>query len=57
MADGYLEKRYDEVFGQNATRTVVKRVPVDQLMERNRSYRGYHPETVVTARLWKESWR
>lgn len=48
MADGYLEKRYDEVFGQNATRTVVKRVPVDQLMERNRSYRGYHPETVVT---------
>lgn len=48
MADGYLEKRYDEVFGKNSTRTVVKRVPVDQLMERNRSYRGFHPETVVT---------
>ena len=48
MADGYLEKRYDEVFGKNATRTVVKRVPVDQLMERNRSYRGFHPETVVS---------
>ena len=47
MADGYLEKRYDEVFGKNATRTVVKRVPVEQLMERNRSYRGFHPETVV----------
>ena len=48
MADGYLEKRYDEVFGKNATRTVVKRVPVEQLMERNRSYRGFHPETVVS---------
>lgn len=47
MADGYLEKRYDEVFGKNATRTMVKRVPVEQLMERNRSYRGFHPETVV----------
>ena len=47
MADGYLEKRYDEVFGKNTTRTVVKRVPVEQLMERNRSYRGFHPETVV----------
>ena len=51
MADGYLEKRYDEVFGQNATRTVVKRVPVDQLLERNRSYRGYHPETVVSREI------
>ena len=48
MADGYLEKRYDEVFGKNTTRTVVKRVPVEQLMERNRSYRGFHPETVVS---------
>ena len=51
MADGYLEKRYDEVFGKNPTRTVVKRVPVDQLMERNRSYRGFHPETVVTREI------
>ena len=51
MADGYLEKRYDEVFGKNATRTVVKRVSVNQLMERNRSYRGFHPETVVSREI------
>lgn len=48
MADGYLESRYDEVFGKNARKTVVKHVPVDKLMERNRSYRGYHPESVVS---------
>ncbi len=48
MADGYLESRYDEVFGKNAKKTVVKHVPIDKLMERNRSYRGYHPETVVS---------
>lgn len=48
MADGYLESRYDEVFGKNAKKTVVKHVPIDKLLERNRSYRGYHPETVVT---------
>lgn len=48
MADGYLESRYDEVFGKNSKKTVVKHVPVDKLLERNRSYRGYHPETVVT---------
>ncbi|MCQ2280004.1 MAG: nitroreductase family protein [Bacteroidales bacterium] len=48
MADGYLESRYDEVFGRNSKKTVVKHVPVDKLLERNRSYRGYHPETIVT---------
>ena len=48
MADGYLEKRYDEVFGKNATRTVVKRVPVEQLMERNRSYRGFDESVSVS---------
>lgn len=41
MADGYLEKRYDEVFGSGAKKTVVKRVNLESLMERNRSYRGY----------------
>jgi nitroreductase len=41
MADGYLEKRYDEVFGRGAKKTVVKHVSLETLMEKNRSYRGY----------------
>ena len=48
MADGYLENRYDEVFGKNAKKTIVKRVSLDNLLERNRSYRGYHTDTVVS---------
>lgn len=47
MADGYLEKRYDEVFGSGVRKTVVKRVNLDTLMEKNRSYRGYDPSFVV----------
>jgi Nitroreductase len=40
MADGYLEKKYDEVFGK---KTVVKHVnqSIDKILEKNRSYRGY----------------
>ena len=41
MADGYLEKRYDEVFGRGAKKTIVKHVSLETLMEKNRSYRGY----------------
>ena len=41
MADGYLEKRYEEVFGKGAKKTVVKRTSLESLMEKNRSYRGY----------------
>ncbi|MBP5572722.1 MAG: nitroreductase family protein [Bacteroidales bacterium] len=41
MADGYLEKRYEEVFGRGAKKTVVKHVSLETLMEKNRSYRGY----------------
>ena len=41
MADGYLEKRYEEVFGRGAKKTVVKHTSVESLMEKNRSYRGY----------------
>ena len=41
MADGYLEKRYEEVFGKGAKKTVVKHTSVETLMEKNRSYRGY----------------
>ena len=42
MADNYLEKRYEEVFG--AGRTKVKRIghTLDELLTRNRSYRGYN---------------
>ena len=47
MADGYLEKRYDEVFGKGAKKTVVKHTSVESLMEKNRSYRGYNQDFVV----------
>ena len=47
MADNYLEKRYEEIFG--AGRTKVKRVghPLDDLLLRNRSQRGYFKDYVV----------
>ena len=47
MADNYLEKRYEEVFG--AGRTKVKRVghTLDELLTRNRSCRGYNKNYVV----------
>lgn len=47
MADNYLEKRYEEVFGQG--RTKVKRVghTLDELLVRNRSMRGYNKDYVV----------
>ncbi len=46
MADNYLEKRYDEVFG---TKKVTKRVghTLDELLTKNRSTRGYKKEYVV----------
>lgn len=51
MADNYLEKRYDEVFGTGKTR--VKRVghTLDELLTRNRSCRGYHKAFVVTEEM------
>ena len=48
MADGYLEKRYDEVFGSKAQKVTVKRISIDSLLERNRSYRGYRKSYIVT---------
>lgn len=50
MADNYLEKRYDEVFGK---KTVTKRVghTLDELLVRNRSTRGYNKEFVVSESL------
>ena len=47
MADGYLEKRYEEVFGKGAKKTVVKHVALESLMEKNRSYRGYKKDFEV----------
>ena len=47
MADGYLEKRYEEVFGKGAKKTVVKHTSIDTLFEKNRSYRGYQQDFVI----------
>ena len=51
MADNYLEKRYDEVF--NSGKTKVRRIghPVDDLLKRNRSYRGYYKDFVVSEEM------
>lgn len=48
MADNYLEKRYEEVFGKG--RTKVKQVghTVDELLKRNRSHRGYNKNYKVS---------
>ena len=49
MADNYLEKRYEEVFGSG--KKVVKKgggVSLDSLLLRNRSHRGYAKEQPVT---------
>lgn len=53
MADNYLEKRYDEVFGK---KTVVKRVgqSLDQMLLRNRSVRGYDKSFVVSRQLLEQ---
>ena len=47
MADNYLEKRYDEVFGK---KTVKKRIghTLDELLLKNRSTRGYNKSYVVS---------
>ncbi len=46
MADGYLEKRMEE-FASGVKKT-VKHVSLDTLFEKNRSYRGYKKDYVVT---------
>ena len=49
MADNYLEKRYEEVFGSG--KKVVKKgggVSLDSLLLRNRSHRGFSKEQPVT---------
>lgn len=51
MADNYLEKRYDECFG--FAKPKVKRVghPLDDLLLRNRSCRGYNKQFLVTREM------
>ena len=53
MADNYLEKRYDEVFGK---KTVTKRVghTLDELLTKNRSTRGYNKDFVVSEDLLRQ---
>ena len=46
MADGYLEKRMEEF--ASGTKKTVKHVSLDTLFEKNRSYRGYKKDYVVT---------
>lgn len=49
MADNYLEKRYEEVFGSGARKTVVRKAnpSLDSLLLRNRSHRAFNREHVV----------
>ena len=51
MADGYLEKRMEE-FASGAKKA-VKHVSLDTLFEKNRSYRGYKKDFVVTNDMLK----
>ena len=41
MADNYLEKRYDEVFGKGRVKTKQVGHTLDELLRRNRSHRGF----------------
>lgn len=52
MADNYLEKRYEEVFGKGArTHSAIPARPtLDKLLHLNRSYRGFDKEHVVHRR-------
>lgn len=47
MADGYLEKRMEE-FASGSRKSTSKHVSLDALFEKNRSYRGYKKDFVVT---------
>ena len=51
MADNFLEKRYEEVFGRDAGhKRAPQRPSLDTLLLHNRSYRGFDPEYVVHRR-------
>lgn len=52
MADNYLEKRYEEVFGKGsgARSLTPVRASLDKLLHMNRSFRGYDKSHVVHRR-------
>ena len=51
MADNYLEKRYEEVFGKDAGhKRAPQRPSLDTLLLHNRSYRGFDRDYVVHRR-------
>ena len=51
MADNFLEKRYEEVFGKDAGRKHAPQRPsLDTLLLHNRSYRGFDRDYVVHRR-------
>ena len=51
MADNYLEKRYEEVFGRDAGRRKAPGRPgLDTLLLHNRSFRGYDKSYIVQRR-------
>ena len=52
MADGYLENRMAE-FASGTGKTRTKHVSLDTLFEKNRSYRGYKKDFVVTSDMLK----
>lgn len=53
MADNYLEKRYDEVFGKKTVRRRVGHT-LDELLTKNRSTRGYNKSFVVRRELLEQ---
>ena len=50
MADNYLEKRYEEVFGKGAKPKAPARPSLDRLLTLDRSYRGFDKSYVVHRR-------
>ena len=54
MADNYLERRFEEVFGRNGEKKAAPSKPsLDKLILRNRSYRGYDRNYEVHIRQLK----
>lgn len=54
MADNYLERRFEEVFGRNGGKKAAPSKPsLDKLILRNRSYRGYDRNYEVHIRQLK----
>ena len=48
MADNYLEKRYEEVFGKGKTKVKHVGHTLDELLKKNRSHRGYNKNYKVS---------